>query len=57
MIVIMNNKFDVIEVSAKNFNAEIVQKFSLKPLSRYFLATWKPMKPDEPVINIFVFIF
>ena len=29
-----NNKFDVIELSEKNFSSEIVQKFSLKPLSR-----------------------
>ena len=36
-----NNKFDVIELSEKNFSPEIVQKLSLKPLyrSKHHLAT------------------
>ena len=37
--ILKNNKFDVLELSEKNFSLEIVRKYSLKPLSRYFLAT------------------
>ena len=32
--ILKNNKFDVIEISEKNFSSEIVKKFALKPLTK-----------------------